>query len=421
MSARARCSCGWTGGPYSSRARAQAMAAKHVCQNPGVRRATRRHRCARCGLEAVYENAGAAEARYWFSKHSCTKHEQATLRSNLHADRLALIDRTPKPCHHKQANHQHGTNAAYVLDKCRCEPCSAARSAQDDTRRRLKAYGRYHKYVPAGPVREHVHALMNAGLGLKTVSKRTGVSTGTLSKLIYGVYAVTGSGGGRAGAGELIRPPSRRVLRETAEKLYELNADWSGPLRLAPGSPDPDRTPAARTHLRALVALGWSMSELGRRLGMNHPSNVTPLFHGRVMQARTVDTAELLFEQLCMTPPPERDPRQKAAAARARRYAAARGWLPPLALEDLESDPDPDRESELNLAGELEVNHDVDEDVDEVAIQRRMSGDKAVRLTQHETIELARRWRVSGRPLNECERITGINPHRTLRPLGEAS
>lgn len=70
------------------------------------------------------------------------------------------LDRTPKPCLHKQANHQHGTNACYVLDKCRCHPCAHARAAQDDWRRRQQAYGRYDKYVDAAEARRHVRSLM---------------------------------------------------------------------------------------------------------------------------------------------------------------------------------------------------------------------------------------------------------------------
>lgn len=112
MAARAVCGCGWSR-LYKTKEKAKAAAADHACA-AGVRRATRRHRCARCGLEAVYENAGATEARYWFSRHSCRKQEEAMLRAALAEERAAAVDRTPKPCHHKQANHEHGTRACYT-------------------------------------------------------------------------------------------------------------------------------------------------------------------------------------------------------------------------------------------------------------------------------------------------------------------
>lgn len=343
MAARATCPCGWSK-TYSTRSKAEFNGRRHVCGaggKPGVRRATRRHRCARCGLEAVYENAGAVEARRWFSKHSCQKREQAMLRAALHADRMALVDRTPKPCLHKIADHQHGTRAAYVLDKCRCEPCSKANSEAETYRERQKAYGRYHKYVPAGPVREHVRTLMDAGMGLKTVSKRTGVATGTLSKLIYGVYAP--GPGGRNGRGDLLRPPSRRVLRETAEKLYALDPDWTPAdpdtgvqgMPLADGAILDDASSAAASRkLQSLVALGWSMSKIGQRLGITYATNVIPIIKGeRRLTAGTARKASALFDELCATPPPETNQRERIAASRARRYAAQHGWRPPVAPE----------------------------------------------------------------------------------------
>lgn len=50
--------------------------------------------------------------------------------------------------------------------------------------------------------------------------------------------------------------------------------------------------------------------------------------------------------------------------------------------------------------------------VDDVAIDRRMAGDKSIALTVPESIELVRRWKATGRSLNECERVTGLNPGR---------
>ena len=220
MAVRAVCDCGWSR-LYKTREKAAAAATDHACA-AGVRRATRKHRCARCGLEAVYENAGATEARYWFSRHSCRKQEEAMLRAALAEERAAAVDRTPKPCHHKQANHQHGTRACYVLDRCRCTPCATANTASENERNRLKAYGRYHRYVDAYPLRLHVQELREAGMGLKTIAERSGVAHGALWKLMYGKRQPDGS-----------QTPSRRVLRQTAEKLYALDPAWSTQLRLA--------------------------------------------------------------------------------------------------------------------------------------------------------------------------------------------
>lgn len=314
--------------------------------------------------------------------------------------RAAAVDRTPQSCLHKQADHQHGTRAAYVLDRCRCNPCSEANSAAENERTRLKAYGRYNKYVNAHPVRLHLAELADYGIGLKRVAALSGIGTGTMSKIFYGVYAP--GPGGRNGKGEKIRQPSRRVLRSTAEKIYAIEPV---PANLGSGQADHERTPLARTHLQALVALGWSQSKLATRLGML-PTNLGPVIGTstsggprarpglRVLSRGTVDKIEALFNDLAMTLPPETNQRERIASSRARNYAAARGWLPPLALEDLET--------------EEAVEH-----LDQVAIERRLAGDKTVRLTRDERAEAYRLWTERGLgTLAELERRTGINASR---------
>lgn len=359
-----------------------------------VRRADRHYRCARCGYEATYPNAGATEARYWFTKHSCAKQEQALLAAHRAEQREKSIDRTPKPCRHKKANHQHGTNACYVLDRCRCHPCARARAKTDDERRRLQAYGRYQRYVDAHPLRLHVQALRDAGMGLKTIAVRSGVAHGTLWKLCYGKKVTHPDG-------TVTQTPSRRVLRETAEKLYALDPTWSGqPLQLADGAIlTTEESTRIRRRLQALVALGWSMTELGRRLGIKHPGNAILIIKSdRRLTAATARRAAEIFDELCMTLPREDTRPRRIAAIRSRNFAKAHGWIPPLALEDLTT----------LEAEELQ-------ELDDVAIERRLSGDRTVRLTKSETVEAVRRWVKTGRSQAELERFTGINAHRYLR------
>jgi hypothetical protein len=59
--------------------------------------------------------------------------------------------------------------------------------------------------------------------------------------------------------------------------------------------------------------------------------------------------------------------------------------------------------------------------IDDVAVARRMQGDKTVHLTKEERFELVRRWQATGRPLNEMERITGVNKGRYRTCAQEAS
>lgn len=395
MSARAVCRCGWTGGPYTSPARAAAMAAKHVCPTAtGIRRATRRYRCARCGYEATYTDASAAEARYWFGRHSCRKHEDLMVRAAHAAVREQLVDRTPKPCLHKQANHQHGERATYAPDRCRCLPCSKANAEAEQWRERQKAYGRYHKYVPAEFVRDHLAELAAYGIGLKRVSTLSGVSNGSLTRIVYGTYASSTG-------------PNRRVLRSTAEAVYTVEAI---PANLGARRPDHERTRIARAHLRALVALGWSMTELGRRLGMNNPTNAaTAITSTRPLARSTVDKGEALFAELCMTLPPETNQRQRISATRARNHAQAHGWLPPLALDDLAPyNTDDDREAPPRSTS----------DVDEAAILRRLNGDRTIRLRAGESAEVVRQALARGMTATQIQDDLGIKPERYVL-LGE--
>ena len=107
----------------------------------------------------------------------------------------------------------HGTHVKYVIERCRCEPCREANSEYERARRRRKAYGGdYWPWVDAEPVRQHVLSLMTKrgvgardGLGPKRIAQLSGVSHGTISKLLYGNYRG--------------RPPSKRVRKDTAEKL----------------------------------------------------------------------------------------------------------------------------------------------------------------------------------------------------------
>lgn len=379
-----------------------------------VRRGVYRRRCARCGWEGTYTTAG--RANYAKRKHSCTKREDAMVRAAQREAREALVDRTPKPCLHKYANHQHGERATYVLDACRCIPCSKANAEAETWRTRQKAYGRYHKYVPAEHVRAHLRELGVYGIGLKRVAKLSGVSTGTLSKIMFGVYApVEGEFRGCKGKGERVREPSRRVLRSTAEKIYDVEAV---PANLGVGQKDHERTPTARLRLQALVALGWSQSKLAERLGIL-PTNLGPIIGTstaggprrrdglRILSRGTVDKIEALYAELSMTLPPETNHRERIAASRSRNYAAERGWLPPLALEDVSDVP------VLQLGSH--------EDVDEVAVRRAVDGDKGVRLTiaeRREAITILHAQGLSDRAIGKRIGVASDTVQRVRSLLG---
>ncbi|RLV56040.1 helix-turn-helix domain containing protein [Aeromicrobium phragmitis] len=302
---------------------------------------------------------------------------------------MSDVDRTPKPCHHKIANHQHGTYAAYTLDRCRCQPCVNAKTDYERDRRRQKAYGRWNGLIDAEPARKHVRTLMSQGMGWKRVAHAAGLEPSVVWKLLYGDRARR-------------LEPSKRIRPATADKLLAVELD------LADGQTT-DRTGAVR-RLQALVALGWSMSKLADQLGKDL-RNFASVIHGRRDITVATDRAvRELFTDLAMQLPPQNDWHNKSAATRARNYARKHGWAPPLAWDDIDND---DRPSTAAL--------DPRTALDDVAIERALAGDRSVRLTLAEKREATARWQQRGGSLKELERRTGWRAGRYTTPTQEGT
>jgi hypothetical protein len=280
--------------------------------------------CTDCGYSKSYGSPAMAE--HHFDKHSCERRLRA---AETHARGLAkhaAVDRAPKPCLHPFADHQHGTYACYTLDKCRCLPCAVASGEYERNRVKEQAYGRWDHLVDAEPVRAHVRELMAAGLGCKRIPKLAGVPISTVNQLVFGKHRSDGE-----------CRPIRRIKRDTAEKLLALQADES---LLAGGA----KLPAVGSHrrLQALVCLGWSLSELGRRLGIT-PQNMGALRARDQVLAATARAVRELYDELWNCPPPETCHRERGVASRSRNYARRNGWLPPLTWDDATID-NPDAE-----------------------------------------------------------------------------
>lgn len=112
-------------------------------------------------------------------------------------------------CCHREAYHEHGTRRAYVADRCRCDACREANRRYAQIRAKAIAYGQWHPYVDAGPVREHLDRLRNAGIGIERLITLSGVGSGTVRRLIYG-HRTTGL-------------PAPRLRSVTADRLLSLH------------------------------------------------------------------------------------------------------------------------------------------------------------------------------------------------------
>ena len=350
--------------------------------------------CDRCGWRQVTASKTVKLAGRAYRNHSCDKQRRRLKAAAQAAAREAAVDRTPKPCLHNRARHEHGTHACYVLDRCRCLSCSAANADYEANRKRQAAYGRWAPYVDADIARGHVQQLLAQGMGLKRIAVVSGVPHGVLSRLIYGKRRPDGS-----------QVKSAQIRPQTEAKLLRTQVD------LAPGA----RVSAVGTvrRLQALVALGYSMNSLAQRLGCE-PTNFGGLIHGRVATTRaTADAVRAIYDELSMTLPDANDRSSRISISRARNHARTHSWLPPLAWDDEAIDQ--------HNAVPPSAPDDTAAYLDEAAIERRIHGDKGVRVTPAEAAEVITRMQATGWSLAAIERHTGLNPHRYPRQYRTAS
>lgn len=206
----------------------------------------------------------------------------------------------------------HGTRARYVTERCRCDACREANRVYASRRNRERLAEQWGaatpRLVPADRVREHLARLREAGLGLRTVQRRSGVSRSTLS--------------GIAGV-----PSAKTRNRVTAESEARILAVQPQPDMLAGGVRVPSAPTARR--LQALAALGWSLPTLAARLGWSASVARHRAYATRPsVQLGAARQVADLYEQLSGTPGP---------SARIRAAAARRGWQPPLAWDDIDA------------------------------------------------------------------------------------
>jgi hypothetical protein len=118
-------------------------------------------------------------------------------------------------------------------------------------------------------------------------------------------------------------------------------------------SVDPTGT---QRRIKALVALGWTMSELDRRLGRHN--TCCELIYGDPKRIRSITAAKIaaLYETLSMRLPPQTTRHERINATRSRNLAVRNDWPPPLAWDNID-DPDEQphgwKRSGLDRAAEL--------------------------------------------------------------------
>lgn len=242
-----------------------------------------------------------------------------------------------RDCEHPRARHRHGTRAAYVADRCRCQDCREANRAEAAARRRAIAYGRWQPYVDADPARQHITRLRATGVGINHIVALSGVGSGTIRQLVYG-HPRTGR-------------PVTRVRAQTAAAVLAV------PLgRPAPGALVP--TTSVRGLLTDLHDAGYSTGEVAALLGRTTTSLTASLSRHRITAATAAAITDLhrtLTDQQARRP--HTDPHE----------------------------PDQDH---LSLGEE-------GDEIDEVAVERAMAGER-IALTAAEQAEAIRRLADAG-------------------------
>jgi transcriptional regulator with XRE-family HTH domain len=221
--------------------------------------------------------------------------------------------------HGTAARYNHGPDHDGRPGKgCRCADCGAAARRVRKRNRLAALNGRNHARVDAGPVREHILTLCEAGMSRQEIARRAGVVPGLLSRLVLG-DARTGK-------------PARRMRADNAAAILAVRPAADAAL-LVPAV-------GTRRRLQGLAWHGWPPAQVGRRVGLA-PAHVwriaAGLTGGRVL-AETACRVEAACRRLWGVSPADAGV-EPWRVTLTRERAVERGWVSLLAWDDID-DPD---------------------------------------------------------------------------------
>ena len=269
-------------------------------------------------------------------------------------------------------DHKHGlTSTCYVVHLCGCRACMDGNARRRRDRYRLLAYGRYQDaHQPIEPIRQHLQALVDTGMIPERIAISAGVGGATVRRLLNSETA-------------------RFVTGATARKLLAVTPDSS--TLAAQGRVNGRGT---RRRLQALAAIGWNHHEIARRLG--YPRwKVNKALEGAYVDIRVHDDIAALYDELWDQQPPTHTRAQRVGRSYALTVARRHGWLPPLAWDDIDTDPAPPTAGQEPL-------------LDEIAIELALAGQN-VRLTRDERLEATRRGTERGLSLTPLSDLLGVD------------
>lgn len=160
--------------------------------------------------------------------------------------------------------------------------------------------------------------------------------------------------------------------------------------------------------LQAVTAMGWSMSVVaeGTPFTMDAYKRVRRGTSRMFVQHELGECIIAAYEKYGMKPAPD-----SRSSARTRKWAEAKGWRTALAWDDdTIDDPNARADGGITLAWDPAG-------YDESRVERRINGDRSIRLHKGESVEVVRRMLADGRTQNEIRRVTGLKPERYLAEI----
>lgn len=218
-------------------------------------------------------------------------------------------------------DHKHEATHTCYSHGCRCDPCRSAHARTARERRKLMAYGRFdHGFVAGEPVRDHIRFLRANGLGVKTISKLSGIHAATLGAIMWG----------RNG-----NPPCNRVRRENAAAIFAVKPSLD--LLAAGAMIDPLPT---RRRIQALACLGWTWRAIAQEADIDE-RRVWWFLEGQLITAGNARLIRDVYSRLWDRIPTSDNPHVVAKIRSARAKAKRFGWTPPFGWDDIDTDEEP--------------------------------------------------------------------------------
>lgn len=233
--------------------------------------------------------------------------------------------------------------------------------------------------------RRHIDILIGAGWSLRSIAGTADVSTSTIHKIKAGQPSVRHSIAAAILAVDPEQVPAKPSLQTTEPFVPRIGTT---------------------RRIQALLYMGWPHAEISRRAGIVTSTLLNQ--QGRWVTRSSHDKIAAVFAELALTPGP---------SPRTRGWARSLGYVSALAWDDIDTDiephatPDDFLEVSTHAAEVAARQARKARDIDDVAIQRRIAGDRSVHLTKAERHELVTRCNALGWNDQEIEQRTGVGSH----------